>query len=49
MWDYPGERGGSLNEPVLALAAAYLALNRYINGHDLYIVPTNLDDLQEAL
>jgi hypothetical protein len=48
MWDYvlPGP---SLDESGLALSAAYLALNRYIHGQDLYIVPTNLAELEEAL
>lgn len=50
MWDYvfPGV-SHSVDEQALALAAAYLALNRYIHGQDLYIVPTTRDELEQAL
>jgi hypothetical protein len=48
MWDFVLP-GASLDEQALALTAAYLALNRYINGQDLYIVPSTLDDLEQAL
>jgi len=50
MWDYilPGA-SSTVDEQGLALTAAYLALNRYINGNDIYIVPTTKDELEQAL
>lgn len=48
MWDYV-DPGASLDEQLIGNAAAYIALNRYIHGQDLYIIPTTLDELDQAL
>jgi hypothetical protein len=48
MWDYVLP-GASLDEQLIGFAAAYIALNRYIHGQDLYIVPRTLDELEQAL
>lgn len=48
-WDYSVSIGASLNEQLLSLAAAYLAVNRYIHGNDLYIRPKTTRDLENVL
>lgn len=33
----------------MALAASYSALNRYLHGQDLYLVPRNVQELEAIL
>jgi hypothetical protein len=49
MWDYTFTSKSFLDEPLLARSAAYLALNRFINGQDLYILPKSTKDLEAIL
>jgi len=48
-WDESDILGGSVNESLMALAASYTALNRYLHGQDLYLLPRNVVELQAIL
>ncbi|KZT39611.1 hypothetical protein SISSUDRAFT_971910, partial [Sistotremastrum suecicum HHB10207 ss-3] len=48
-WDRSEPFNASFNERLMALAASYSALNRYLHGQDLYLLPRNVQELEAIL